>query len=95
MNNLIEIWQSSDKTKDYIKHSNGLLEQWGVINDSTNLTENIQLQIPYVNENYSISITNNNEAKLWYTNKEKKSFIVTCSSSSRFQKNWYAIGFWK
>ena len=95
LTNLTEVWQSSDKTKGYIKHSNGLLEQWGVINDSTNLTENIQLQIPYVNENYSISITNNNDAKLWYTNKEKKSFIVTCSSSSKFQKNWYAIGFWK
>ena len=95
MSNLTETWQSLDKTKGYIKHSNGLLEQWGVINNSINSTETIQLQIPYINENYSINITNNSDTRLWYTNKVRGSFVISCNSSDKFQKNWLAIGFWK
>lgn len=95
LTNLIETWHSEDYSQGYKKYSNGILEQWGVVIDSTSLTETIKLKVSYINKNYSVTVTNNNKELLWYTDKGMDSFIITCTSTGRFQKNWYTIGLWK
>lgn len=98
--NLIEVWHSEDYTQGYVKHSNGLLEQWGArVPLSDNYPTRINLFKSFLNISYSIIGTwcNDKEAStLQLSSDYKDSFTVyTQKKQTEPRFNWYAVGFWK
>ena len=99
---LVTLTSQNHSSNGYVKYSNGLIIQWGIISVSTSnqYKSVITFPIPFSNTNYSLNIsqyTTTNKsiwstfALLMYGNKTTTSVTTQSEKTDRLQ--WIAIGY--
>lgn len=82
------IFKGSNSNGNYVKHRDGLIEQWGIKNNTNDQEMDISLPISYSSTNYSISVMPNN-MMAGSKNLRVGAYIVSASTiHSRFNSDY-------